>query len=88
MTGGHTLLLHGIRMWTNMIDKMFWPFAIKAVAEMLNILQVDLAWKTPEYILHGVEIKDILVKYYHILFCPTYFLDTRLQSSGGAGPPK
>ena len=25
-TGGSTLLLHGRRMWTNMIDEMFWPF--------------------------------------------------------------
>ena len=25
-TGGLTLLLHGRRMWPNMIDEMFWPF--------------------------------------------------------------
>ena len=28
------------------------------------------------------------VKSYHTLFCPTYVLDARLQSSGGAGQPK
>ena len=67
---------------------MFWPFSIKAVAERLNSLQVDLTRQAPESILHGVEIEDILVKSYHTLFCPTYVLDARLQSSGGAGPPK
>ena len=53
-----------------MIDEMFWPFAIKAVAERLNSLQVDLTRQTPESILHGVEIEDITVKSYHALFCP------------------
>ena len=67
-TGGRTLLLHGRRMWPNMIDEMFWLFAIKAVAESLNSLQVDLTRKTPESILHGVEIEDIPVKSYYTLF--------------------
>ena len=71
-----------------MIDEIFWPFAIKAVAERMNSLQVDLTGQTPESILHGVEIEDIQVKSYHTIFCPTYVLDARLQSSGGAGPPK
>ena len=35
-TGARTLLLHGIRMWPQMIDDMFWPFAMKAVSERLN----------------------------------------------------
>ena len=81
-------MLHCRRMWPNMLDEMFWKFAIKAVAERLNSLQVDLTGKTSESIMHGVEIEDILVKSYHTLFCPTYFLDARLQSSGGTGPPK
>ena len=55
-TGGRTLLLHGRCMCTNMIDEMFWPFEIKAVAERLIILQVYLTVQTPESILHGVEI--------------------------------
>ena len=87
-TGGRTLLLHGRRMWPNMIDKMFWPFAIKAVAKRLNSLQVDLTGQMPESTLHGVDIEDIPVKSYHTLLCPTYVLDARLQISGGAGPPK
>ena len=53
-TGGRTLLLHGRRMWPNIIDEMFWPFEIKAVAERLNRLRVDLTGQTPESILHGV----------------------------------
>ena len=30
--GARTLLLHGMRMWPQMIDAMFWPFAFKAMA--------------------------------------------------------
>ena len=67
-TGGHTLLLHGRRMWPNMIDEMFWPFAIKAIAERLNRLQVYHTGQTPESIVHGVYIEDILLKSYHTLF--------------------
>ena len=40
-TGARTLLLHGIRMWPQMIYDMFWPFTMKAVAERLNSLQID-----------------------------------------------
>ena len=86
--GARTLLLHGMRMWPQMIDSMFWPFAMKAVAARHNKMQVDILGRTPESILHGVEIEDIPVKSYHTLFCPVYVLDARLQSSGGAGPPK
>ena len=75
-------------MWPNMIDEIFWSLAIKAVAEILNSLQVDLTVQTPESILHGIEIEYMPVKSYHTLFYPTYVLDARLQSSGGAGPPK
>ena len=81
-------MLNGKHMWPNMIDEMFWLFAIKAVSERLNSLQVDITGQTPESILNGVEIEDIPVKSYHTLFCPTYVLDARLQSSGGADPPK
>ena len=87
-TGARTLLLHGIRMWPQMIDTMFWPFAIKAITERLNNLQIDYNGNTPESILHNIKIADIPVKSYHTLFCPIYVLDSRLQNSGGAGPPK
>ena len=75
-------------MWTQMIDDMFWPFAMKAVSERLNSLQVDILGRTPESIFHGVEVQDIPLKSYHALSCPTYVLDARLQSAGGAGFPK
>ena len=61
-TGGRTLLIQGRRMWSNMIDEMFWSFAIKAVSERPNSLQVDLTSQTPESILHGIEIEVIPVK--------------------------
>ena len=75
-------------MWSHIIYDMFWPFSMKAVAERINSLQIDTLGRTPEFILHGIEVQEIPVKLYHTLFCPTYVLDARLQSDGGAGPPK
>ena len=72
-----TLLPNGMRMWPQMIDSMFWPFAMKSVAARHNKMQVDVLGRTPESILHGVEIEDIPVKSYHTLFCPVYVLDAR-----------
>ena len=80
--------MHGIRMWHQIIDYMFCPFAMKAIAERLNSLHIDTQGRTPESILHSVKVEDLPVKSYHTLFCPIYVLDARLQSSGGAGPPK
>ncbi|KAL7524874.1 hypothetical protein ACHAXR_002639, partial [Thalassiosira sp. AJA248-18] len=60
----------------------------QAVAERLNTLQIDTLGRTPESILHGIDVEDIPVKSFHTLFCPIYVLDARLQSAGGAGPPK
>ena len=60
----------------------------KSVAERHNKMKIDVMGRTPESILHNVQIEDIPVKSYHTLFCPTYVLDARLQSSDGAGPPK
>ena len=84
-TGAHTLLLHGIRIWHQMINDIFWPVVMSAVEKWLNSLQVNTLGRTPESILHGVEVQDIPVKSYHTLFFPTYVLDARLQSDGGAG---
>ena len=83
-----TLPLHGMRNWPQMIDTMFWPFAMKAQAERMNCLHLDRDGKSPESKLHGVEIEELPVKNYHPLFCPVYVLDHRLHSAGGAGPPK
>ena len=82
------LLLHGIRMWPQMIDKMFWPFAFKAAAERHNCLSINKDGQTPISILHGATSKTITVKSFHTLFCPVYALDSRAQSAGGPGPPK
>ena len=71
-----------------MIDDMFCPFPIKAVAERHNRLYIDHKERTPSSILHGVDLEDVPVKYFHTLFCPIYALDARLQCAGDAGPPK
>ena len=86
--GARTLLLHGMRMWPDMIEEILWPFALKAVAERLNKLQINALGQSPESRLHGIELEDIPVKIFHTLFCPIYVLDSRLQNAGGAGPPK
>ena len=87
-TGARMLLIHGIRIWLQMIDEMFWPSALKAISDRLNILQIHHKRRTPEYILHVVNVKDIPVKLFHILLIRIYMLDSRLQNSGGSGPPK
>ena len=86
--GACTLLLHGMRMWPTMIDSMFCQFSMKAVSKRHNKMKIDMMGQTPKSILHKVQIKDNPVKSYHMLFCPTYVLDARLQSSGGLGPQK
>ena len=77
-TSARTLLPPSIILWPQMIDEIFWTFDIKAVLKILNSLQIDLKFRTPEFILHGVEVEDIPVKSYHMLFCPIYTLDARL----------
>jgi hypothetical protein len=71
-----------------MVDTMFWPFAIKAMADRLNSLHMDDNGNTPELIMFGVNLDSIPVKNFHTFFCPVYVLDHRLQSAGGHGPPK
>ena len=83
-----TLLLHGMRMWPQMIDSMFWPFAIKAAAERMNSLNVNLDGTTPESIFYGVPIKNIPVKSFYTLFCLCYVLDSGLHNAEGIGAPK
>jgi hypothetical protein len=86
--GAHTLLLHGMGHWPQMIDTMYWPFGIKAMAECLNSLHVNSDGCTPESIMYGVDLETLPVTNFHYLFCPIYVLDHRLQSAGGPGPPK
>jgi hypothetical protein len=83
-----TLLLHGIQMWPQMIDTMFWPFAFKSAVERHNQLSLTAEGQTPLSILHNVSVENIPVKTFHTLFCPVYVLDARLQSAGGPRPPK
>jgi hypothetical protein len=83
-----TLLLYGIRMWPQMIDTMFWPFAFKVAAKRHNLLSLDGQGQTPLSLLHDVPIEHIPVKTFHTLFCLVYVLDSQSQSAGGPGPPK
>ena len=77
-----------MRMWSNMIEEILWPFVLKAVAERLNKLQINSLGQSLESIMHGIELEDIPVKTIYTLFFPICVLDSRLQSAGGAGPPK
>jgi hypothetical protein len=77
-----------MRMWPQMVDQMFWPFAIKAAAERINSLHIDTEGNTPESKFHGINIENIPVKSYHTMFCPCYVLDSRLHNAGSIGPPK
>ncbi len=53
------LLLHGMRMWPQMVDQMFWPFAIKATSERMNRLHIDTDGHTPESKFYGVNMENI-----------------------------
>jgi hypothetical protein len=86
--GACTILVHVIRPWPQMVDTMFWPFAIKAMTKCHNSLHMDDNGNTPELIMFGVNLDSIPVKNFHTLFCPVYVLNHRLQSVGGPGPPK
>jgi hypothetical protein len=77
-----------MRMWPQMVDQMFWPFAIKEVAERMNSLHIDTEGHTPESKIYGVNIENIPVKIFHTMFCPCYILDSRLHNAGSVGPPK
>ena len=61
---------------------------MKTVAERLNRLQMDTLVRTPESILHQIEVKEIPMKSFHTLFWPAYVIDAHLQSNEKAGPPK
>ena len=43
-------------MCPQMKDDMFWSFAMKAVAERLDSLQVDFLRQTPESIWYSLEV--------------------------------
>jgi hypothetical protein len=60
--GARTLLMHGIRHWPQMVDTMFWPFAIKAMADRLNSLHMDDNGNTPESIMFEVNLDSIPVR--------------------------
>ncbi len=86
--GACTLLLHDMRHWPHMVDSLFWPFAMKAMAKQMNSLHVNSEGQTPESIMYGIDLETIPVKNFYTLFCPVYVLDHRLQSAGRPGPPK
>jgi hypothetical protein len=77
-----------MRMWPQMVDQMFWPFAIKAAAERMSNLHIDTDSHTPESKFYDVNIENIPVKTFHTIFCPCYVLESRLHNAGSIGPPK
>jgi hypothetical protein len=71
-----------------MVDQMFWLFAIKIAAERIKSLHIITEGHTSESKFYGVNIENIPVKTFHIMFCPCYVLDSRLHNAGSIGPPK
>ena len=73
-----------------MVDTLtlFWPFAIKAVAERMNTLHVNSAGQTPESLMYSIDLETVPVRNFHTLFCPVYVLDHQVQSAGKPGQPK
>lgn len=67
---------------------LFPPYAMKAISEGLNSLQINTPGRVLESVLHRVKGEDLPVKSYHILFCPIYVLDDWLQNLDVAGQQK
>jgi hypothetical protein len=51
-----------MRMWSQMVDQMLWPFAIKAAAERMNSLHIGTDDHTAESKFFGINIENIPVK--------------------------
>jgi hypothetical protein len=77
-----------MRMWPQMVDQMFWPFAIKAAAKVMNSLHIDTDGHTPKSKVYSVNIENIPVKTIHTMFYPCYVLDSRLHNASSIGPQK
>ena len=67
---GRTLLLHAISHWPEMIDSMFWPFAMKAAVEHHNSLLVNTKNQNPSSVLYTVALGAIPVKKFYTMFYP------------------
>lgn len=86
--GSRALLLHVMCHWPQMIDSMFWPLAIKAIAEKHNILKPGSSGDTSEFKIFNVSVKSILMKSFHTFFCLVCVLDSQSQAGVGPDPPK
>jgi len=83
-----TMLLHAQRHWPEYITTMLWPFALLAAADQMNNLRIDSKGNTAQMKFSNVSGYKNRLSNYHTFGCPVYVLDARLQSTGGAGPPK
>ena len=83
-----TMLLHAQRHWPEYITTMLWPFALLAAADQMNNLRIDEHGNTPQMRFSKVSGHKTRLSNFHTFGCPVYILDSRLQSAGGAGPPK
>ena len=77
-----------MRMWPQMVNQMFLPFAIKAASKRMNIIHIDTDGNTPQSKFYGIIIESKLMRSFHTMFCPCYVLDSRLHNVGSIGPPK
>jgi hypothetical protein len=66
---------------------MLWPFALKAAADILNTLSVDLEGKTPDMKFSGAPAAHIRAKNFHTFGCLCCILDSQLQENP-KGVPK
>ena len=79
--------MHDQHYWPECVDTMLWTFSVKAVIEILNLLQLDLDENTPTVKFYN--IKNIMpnAHEYHTFGCSVYILNSKPQS-GSIGPPK
>ena len=85
-TRAHTMLLHGMQMWPNMITSEFWSFAFLQVVNLHNYLPRPKEQTLP-YTLFTNEDAPLSANNFRVFGSPVYVLDNSLQT-GMLGPGK
>jgi hypothetical protein len=79
-----TSLLHAIRKWPDAISINLWPYAMRYAMDINNMVPAKVKEESPMELLGGIK-KKMPLRQFHYFGCPTYVLDTDLQSGKKAG---
>ena len=80
-----TQLIHAMHLWPGVIKQVLWPLALEAVIRSHNKSKLDANLLSPEEKFSRLKVKQS-AKDEHILFCPVYCLNAKLQGGVGGLP--